>query len=370
MRVVLNALQAGNRSGTGRYIVELVKRLPEHSRDLDFGVIWPRHVPHPDVSAGAREVFHLVDTQSPLHRLWHDQFGIRADMKRLKADVVHYPASIGPLFDMRNVVLTIHDLAFIRDPSWHRSSRTAYYTFAVRRSARFAKRIIVDSAATAADVHDIIKVPMDRIDVVPLGVGEEFLSAGDEAQAVARRKYHLPHSFLLYVGTLEPRKNLVRLIDAFSRIAGTCECDLVLAGRDGWKVGPIWAAAAASPYATRIHFPGFIEDGDLPAILSAARVFAWPSLWEGFGLPPLDAMACGTPVVSSNSSSMPEVMGDAALLFDPCDVDAISEAMLEAASEGALREGMKAKGLARAATFTWDRTAQAVIQTYLKILAE
>ena len=361
MRVLLNGLQAGNRSGTGRYVGELARRLPGLADDVDVAVLWPRHVPPP---LGAEEACVLVESRSPFRRLWQDQFGVRALRKRIGADVVHFPANVGPLLATDGAVLTVHDLSFLHGPQWYRRNRSAYYRYAVGRSASLAARVIVDSQATAADVTEVLGVPEDRIDVVLLGVGDELRPASEVQQAGVRERYGLPERFMLFVGTLEPRKNLVRVVDAFTRIAGECEYDLVLAGRDGWKVAPIRVAAAASPHARRIHFPGYVADDDLPAVLSAAHAVVWPSLYEGFGLPPLEAMACGTPVVTSNTSSLPEVVGDAALQVDPQDVDALADAMRALVTDAALRNDLVEKGGHRAAQFTWDRTAQLTLDTY------
>jgi glycosyltransferase involved in cell wall biosynthesis len=370
MRVLINGLQAGNLSGTGRYTTELARRLPGLFDDVEVAVIWPRHVPAPHVVSGRQESLLARDAAHALKRVYRDQIGLRIERARLQADVVHYPANIGPLARMRSTVLTVHDLSFLRRPDWFRADRAAYYRFTVGRSARSASRIIADSQSTAADLREFLGISSDRIDVIPLGVGEEFQSAGAESQDAMRGWHRLPERFFLYVGTLEPRKNLIRLIEAFSRVAPSCPHDLVLAGREGWKVKPIRAAAAASPYAKRIHFPGFIAQEDLPAVLSAAQVFVWPSLYEGFGLPPLEAMACGTPVVTSNASSLPEVVGEAAIQTDPTDVDQIAGAMLDAATDETLRAALKEEGRRRAAMFTWEETARKTTAVYRAAAAD
>jgi len=369
MLVLLNALQAGNRSGTGRYATELARWLPQLTGDFQFAVLWPADVPHPHRETGLHEAFLPQDVRSAWRRLYLDQIGIRDIRTRLMANIVHYPASVGSLFAIHNAVVTIHDLSFFREPQWFRPAHAAYYRFAVRRSVYVARRIIADSQATARDLHDLLRVPQDRIDVIPLGVGEDYCPAPAEAIAAVRGKYRLPPQFFLFLGTLEPRKNVVRLIEAWSAIAGECPYDLVLAGRDGWKSRPIHKAVAASPFASRIHLPGFIAHEDLPALLSAARAFVWPSLWEGFGLPPLEAMACGTPVLTSNVSSLPEAVGGAALTVDPYSMEAIAEGMKHLADDEVLRNMLRAKGLERAATFTWRRTAEATIETYRATLA-
>ena len=363
-RVLLNALQAGNRSGTGRYATELARRLPALDGDVEVFVLWPRHIPIPDCPETARERFITVESLSSVARIGQDQFGIRNVRKRLGAQIVHYPANIGPLAPMTGIVLTIHDLTFIRFPEWYRWNRAAYYRASVPSSVRQAERIIADSESTAADLRKLLKVKPERVDVIPLAVSAEFRPASEVQVTAAVERYHLPSAFFLYEGTLEPRKNLVRLIEAWSQIAANCRFDLVIAGRTGWKCEPVEQAAAASPFARRIHFPGFIEQEDLPAVMSAARVFVWPSLYEGFGLPPLEAMACGTPVITSNTSSLPEVVGDAALTVNPEDTAALARAMKAAADDQGLRTRLSAAGALRAAEFSWDYTARLTLASY------
>lgn len=368
MLVLLNALQAGNRSGTGVYTARLVQHLPGLAQDIDIAVIWPRHIPRPRFDYPVRQAFLPRDGRSGLRRILYDQIGIRRECRRLRANLVHYPANVGNLFETPRAVLTVHDLSFLRNPAWFRWERAMYYRHAVKRSVRSAERIIADSYATAVDLQDMLGVPRDRIDVIPLGVDDAFQPVSPDEVAAVRHKYGLPPSFFLYYGTLEPRKNLPRLIEAWSAIAGECPQDLVIAGREGWQVGSIRKAAEGSAYASRIHFVGFIPREELPALIGTAHAFVWPSLWEGFGLPPLEAMACGVPVLTSNVSSMPEVMGDAALLVDPADVKTLATGMGRLAADDTLRVELKAKGLARAAQFTWERTAERTLAVYRKVL--
>lgn len=369
MRIVLNALQAGNRSGTGRYTVELAKRLPTLAEDCETLLIWPKQVVLPAQCRTKNCSPYMVSMESPLARFWWDQVRIRARAERFRADVVHFPASIGSLSGLSNMILTVHDVGFLRDPDWFRWDRAAYYRFAIGRSIRLAAHVIADSEATAADLVEFFGVPRSRMTVVPLGVGEEFRPASEEKKTAVRERYTLPERFFLYVGTLEPRKNLVRVIQAWSQVAERDDSvpDLVIAGRDGWKHAPIRETARKSSCVDRIHFPGFVPNEDLPAVLSAAQVFVWPSLWEGFGLPPLEAMACGVPVITSNTSSLPEVVGDAAMSVDPYDVDAIADAMHMLVKNEALRAAFSTKGLARAAAFTWEDMAKQTYAVYHEI---
>ncbi len=362
MRVLINALQAGNRSGTGRYVEELIRWLPGLVSDVEVRVLWPGHVPAPP--AVPAEALMPVQVQTPWQRLYCDQFGMRRIRREVQADLVHYPANIGALAPVVPFVLTVHDLSFYRKATWYRTSRAVYYWVAARRSILAARRIVADSKTTADDLMNMLHVPARKIDVIPLGVGEEFKPAPPERQAAVRAKYHLPANFFLYVGTLEPRKNLPRVIEAWDQIAAGIPHDLVIAGREGWKTAPIHAAVKRARFASRIHFPGFIEQADLPALLSAAAVFVWPSLCEGFGLPPLESMACGTPVLSSDLSCMPETLADAALLVDPYTTEDIAAGMKALATDNALYERLRQKGFARAQRFTWKHTAELTISSY------
>lgn len=366
MRVLINGLQAGNRSGTGRYTEELIRALAELDEELELTVVWPEGVAPPRERSRIHLEYHPVD---PLRRICFDQFGINRLRLRCKAGIVHYPASIGPLRCQPGTVLTVHDLGAFRAPEWFRSSRAAYYRFAIARSARQAARIIADSEAAANDLQQYLDIPPDSIDVIPLGVSPAFSPPDDAARQSIRQKYGLPENFFLFVGTLEPRKNLSRVLDAWSRIAPDCAYDLAIAGRSGWKNEPLLRAIEASPFRKRIHLTGYIPEADLPALIGAAHAFVWPSLLEGFGLPPLEAMACGTPVIASKTGSLPEVAGDAAILVDPYHVETIAEALRRLSGEAALHRQLREKGLARAAGFTWARTARMTLDTYRKALA-
>jgi glycosyltransferase involved in cell wall biosynthesis len=261
-------------------------------------------------------------------------------------------------------VVTVHDLSFYQEPAWYRFERAAYYRWAVARSLRHTARVIAVSRATARAVYERLGYPEDRIDVVPNGVDERFRPATAEEKESILSKYALPKRFFLYVGTLEPRKNLPRLIRAWSTVAGRCEQDLVLAGRHGWKHSPVLTEVRRSAHATRIHLPGFVEAEDLPALMSGADAFVYPSLYEGFGIPIAEAMACGTAVLTSSTTSLPEVAGDAALLVDPNDVAALGDAIARLAEDAHLRAELAAKGLARAARYSWKRTAELTLNVY------
>lgn len=367
MIVLLDGLQAGNRSGTGVYTHRLVQWLPEVAIDLDLQVLWPRGVQPPDESQ-ADIIPRLITGATD--RILASQHKLPSLRRKLGADLIHYPANIGNFLDAPNTVVTVHDLSFHRNPQWFRRERAWYYRWASGLTVRPARRIIADSEATSHDLQEFLGIEASRIDVVPLGVDSWLEPATSYEKARARRVYALPERFFLYMGTLEPRKNLERLVRAWSSVAGHLPQDLVLAGRQGWKTKSLVRAIKASPNGAKIHLPGYVATEDLAAVISAADGFVWPSLWEGFGLPPLEAMACGTPVVTSNTSSLPEVVGDAALAVDPEDAEAIAYAMVQLATDPALCATLREAGMDRAAKFTWRRTAELTAEAYRRALED
>lgn len=367
MIVLVNGLQAANRSGTGRYTTGIVQGLAQRP-EIECHVLWPETEPGLDGQLSPSQV-HKVRINPAWRRIWLDQFGFRRYARASQSELVHYPANIGPARSPIPVVLTIHDLTFFRNPEWFSRNRALYYQAAVAHTAPRAARVIADSTATKQDITQYLRYPEDRIDVIPLGVDSQFRPAPEEEQKRVMEKYQLPGDFLLFAGTIEPRKNLPRLIEAFEHVADELPADMVIAGRDGWKSGMTYRMHTDSPHRRRIHLPGFISPEDLPAVLSAAWAFVWPSLGEGFGLPPLEAMACGTPVLTSNTSSLPEVTGDSALLVDPENLEAIVDGLRRIATDEDLRVTLTTKGLERAATFTWENTARILVDSYQRALS-
>lgn len=365
MRLMLEASQAGNRSGTGRYTVELLRALANLTEDeLTLSALWPINLPQPN---DCPDVHWETGSSAPLSRLLRTSRGVSRS-STTPVDFVHYPANFGPFQGNEPFVLTVHDLSFMRYPQWFRWNRAVYYRNAARRSVNRARRIIADSNATADDIHTLLNIDTKCIDVIPLGVEATWQPATETKIATAKKTYNLPKHYFLYTGTLEPRKNIPRIIAAWEALAKKFDWDLVLAGRIGWKAHEIEQALARSPHKDRIHRLGYVDDTDLPAILSGASAFVWPSLFEGFGLPPLEAMACGTPVIASNASSIPEVTGDAALLVDPYSTDALREAMGAVANSPALAQELSQKGLQRVQQFTWARTARMTLETYRRAM--
>jgi alpha-1,3-rhamnosyl/mannosyltransferase len=264
-------------------------------------------------------------------------------------------------------VVTIHDLTCLHFPQLHPLFRRTLFHFGIGRAARLADAIIVPSAATRQDVADRYPLSAGKIRVVPEAPGDHFVPWTAEACAPVLARYALSHrGYFLSVGNIEPRKNLLAVIRAYNRLRADTRAAPVLsiAGGAGWKNQPIHRAAAASPFAADIRFLGYVPDPDIPALMSGALALVYPSIYEGFGLPPIEAMACGTPVVTSNRSSLPEVVGEAALLVDPDDGAALADAMARIAGDPSLREALRERGLAQAGRFSWDETARLTLEVY------
>jgi len=260
-------------------------------------------------------------------------------------------------------VVTIHDLAFLKWPELLTAQSRRYYG-QVARAVRSADRVIAVSARTRDDLIELVDAPARRIDVVYEAADRRFARVEPAAVAAVARRLGLPERYFLFVGTREPRKNLRRLLDAYALVAEPAAPDLVVAGRPGWLAEDLGGQAAALGIARRVHFTGEVEDEDLPALYSGALAFVFPSLYEGFGLPTLEAMACQTPVIASTGGSLPEIVGPAALLIDPFDVPALARAMERIWREPALREELVERGLARAGQFSWRRAAEETLDVY------
>jgi len=267
-------------------------------------------------------------------------------------------------------VLTIHDLIPQLLPEHHKPLNRWYLNWTMPLYCRRADHIIAVSEATRQDLLATYRLLPEKVTVIHEAASPRFRPQTESAHARVRGMYGLPEEYLLYVGTIEPRKNLERLLEAWTPLHRSGECPpLVIVGKRGWLSDSFYAALEASPAREDIILTGYVQDGDLPVIYSAATAFVWPSLYEGFGLPPLEAMACGTPVVCADASSMPEVVGDAALLFDPLDVEATRSTIRRLAMDRVLRDELRQRGLVQAAKFSWSRAARETLAVYGRLLA-
>ena len=299
----------------------------------------------------------------PFPRLWtHLRLSWALLTERPRPDVLFVPAHVLPLAHPLPSVVTVHDLGYHHFPDAHPPQQRQYLAWSTRRAARAATHLLADSQATARDLTAVYGVPASKVTVVYPGRDEGLRRVDPTA---VRGQYGLANDYVLHVGTLQPRKNLLRLIEAVERLrAQHPTLELVLAGRAGWLAEPIVAAARARPWVRRLDY---VPDADLAGLYSGARVFAFPSLYEGFGFPVLEALACGVPVVCANTSSLPELAGDAALSIDPLDGAALAGALGRVLDEPGLAEALLSHAPEQLARFTWARAAEGAMQVLLKV---
>lgn len=375
MRIGLEVTAAVRQGGgIGRYVRELLRAMAASDRDNNYRLFYasPNPVPHPLPPLPPN--FHA--TRLPfediwLARLWHRlRAPLPVELITGRIDVYHSPDfTLAPTLPGTPGLLTVHDLSFLRDPSSASPALRSYLQIAVRRSVLSASHILADSQATKVDLIEIYGTPADRITVLYAGVEKAFQPVTELSRlAEVRKRYRLGETpFVLSLSTLQPRKNYVRLIEAFDVALGATQFKLVLAGSKGWQHQEIFNEVQSRDLEGKVLFPGFIADADLPALYSAAEVMAYPSLYEGFGLPIVEAMACGTPVLASTAPCLPEIAGQAAILVDPYDVQDIAIGLTRLASDLPLRAELVKKGVARARKFSWQESAQQLLGLYHEI---
>lgn len=369
MRIAIDAsrVSVAERTGTERYSYELIAALARVDRRRSY-TLYTNGLPAALPPLGPNFALRSI----PLRRLWtHARLG--PALARDRPDLLFVPAHVVPLAHPASVV-TVHDLGYLSFPEAHTARRRLELHLTTRWSLRAARRVIAISHATRADLLRRYGADPARVAVVHHGLGGGFRPVEDPAAvAAAMARHGLTAPYFLYVGTVQPRKNLGRLIEAFAAAtagAGGPPHTLAIAGRRGWLSDTIERRAAELGAAGRVRMLGYLPDADLPALLSGATAFLFPSLYEGFGMPVLEAMACGAPVLTSTTSSLPEVAGDAALLVDPADTAAIAAAIGRLAADAALRAELRARGLARAASFTWERCARETLAVLLEAAGE
>jgi glycosyltransferase involved in cell wall biosynthesis len=354
-------------AGVHQYIYHLLRHLAQADDRMCFTVLLGEGVFPLDIALDSRRS--RWPTSRPFTRVLWEQLVQPWVLRRMGADLVHCPAFVGPLFAPCSMVITIHDLSFICFPDLFRPANRLYLKVMTWLSAHRARRLIAVSVHTAAETTRLLNVPSERIDVVYHGVEPDFHPLPADEVVAFRQRRKLPERFVLFVGTLEPRKNLVRLVEAFARIRDD-RLGLVLAGGKGWLYDELFARVESLGLGEKVIFAGYVPNEELPLWYNAATVLAYPSLYEGFGLPVLEAQACGTPVLTSNVSSLPEAAGDAALMVDPYDVEALAEGLRRLLTGRVLRQELRERGLAHAGQFSWPHTARGTARVYRRALAK
>ena len=382
MRVGINAHLLSfsgsyRQAGLSRYIDELLFELPRVAPDLQVIGFTGNEALPPSVLARRPHNLVLAPSRFPTRRApvriaW-EQAVLPGAALRHRLDLLHCPVNVRPVLSPCPTVVTIHDLVFLRSPESFHPAKRRYLSAMTGWSARHASHVIAVSESTRQDVIDLLGVRPNRVTTVRNGVGEQFKPLPPDERAAFRAQHGISGRAVLYVGTLEPRKNLPMLIRAFALLAEDPafeDVTLYIGGSKGWHYDEIFATAERLGLTSsgRVTFLGRVPDEQLPLWYNVATVVAYPSLYEGFGLPALEAMSCGTPVLASNTSALPEVVGDGGLLLDPAGGAAWLDALRAVLSDASLRAALAEKALKQAAGFSWSRSARETAEVYRRVL--
>jgi glycosyltransferase involved in cell wall biosynthesis len=358
------------RAGLGRYAENLARALAPLLPD-DLALFYNREAGVEPVAGLANLPTRSVALGYKPWRMavWLGQ-AAQVGFNRLVPDAALFHATEHLLLPLRGVptVLTVHDLIFRHLPEHHKALNRWYLNLAMPLFCRRATHIIAISGQTRRDMMAAYSIPAEKITVVYEAADPRFGSQPAGVVAATRARYRLPERYVLFVGTIEPRKNLARLLAAFERLhaEGLTDC-LVIVGRRGWLTEDFDAALERCPVKQAVLFPGYVPDEDLPAVYAGAQVMAMPSLYEGFGLPILEAMACGAPVACAKASSLPEIAGEAALFYDPSDIDEIGYVLRRLLRDRELQAHLRDAGLRRASEFSWSRAAEETLAVYRQL---
>jgi glycosyltransferase involved in cell wall biosynthesis len=375
MRIALNGwfLAHHPHTGTGRYLHALLTHLPGVAPEHTYWVVVPGGGALPPLPDSVK-VQRIACGAGHLDKIWFEQNLYPAACRALKADVAHVPHWGPPLSSPAPLVVTIHDVIPLVLPDYRGDWRVRSYTALATAAARGAGLVLADSEASRTDILRHIDLPVERVRTVYLAAGPEYTSRSDPADDRARARYDLPEAYVLYLGGFDTRKNVQALLAAWTW-AGSAIGDsypLMLAGAlpkpNGRLFADYRAQVAGLDIADTVRFVGAIAEADKPALYRGAGAFVYPSAYEGFGLPPLEAMACGTPVVTTNNGSIGEVVGDAAFLIDPQDTRKFGAGIITTVIEPSVSDHLRVRGLARARKFTWEETARQTAEAYAAVV--
>lgn len=371
MRIGIDAHAIGSRlTGNETYIKNLILALAGIDQVNEYVLFFTR----PDIAKDWENRFphvrvELLRPHMPYIRI---PLSFPLALFRTGVDLLHVQYT-APLISRVPTVVTIHDLSFEHFPQFFTPKERFFFKRTIPHTARRAAKVLTVSEFSRRDLIETYGLPSDKVVVTPNGVGSEFRPVQDERLVEdLKKKYGIEREYLLSVGNLQPRKNLARLIKAYTRLRELAEefrCQLVLVGRRAWLYKHIFHEAHRPQYAGDVILTDYVPEADLPGLYSGALAFVYPSIFEGFGLPVLEAMACGTPVITSNSSSLPEVVGDAGLMVDPFDEEALEKAMLRVVEDAQLRVQLSEQSVRQAAKFSWRRTAELTLAVYQEVMA-
>jgi len=367
MRIGIDArLLFYNRAGIGQYILRLIEALAQiHSNDNTFLILQSRKDKSSAINANG---FLRKSLWTPSHNRF-EQLALSFEISRLGLDLLHSPDFIPPFKRNCKSVITIHDLAFLLYPHFLTKESARYYG-QIDQAWRNTDHIIAVSEATKQDSIKMLGVPEKKITVIHEAANPIYQPVDrNKARQFTQKKFGIDQKFILFVSTIEPRKNLPNLLKAYRRLRNEYKRKelLVLVGGNGWLWEEVYETVDRLNLKDHVVFLGHVSSEDLVYIYNAARLFVHPAFYEGFGLPPLEAMSCGVPVIVSNTSAFPEVVSDAGIMINPHDVDGLTVAMWRALTDEALRQDLIDKGLKRAKIFSWERAAIETLEVYRKL---
>jgi glycosyltransferase involved in cell wall biosynthesis len=356
----------GHISGVGYYTQRLLKSLSNGvGADTIERLVVLSNRPVP-VERNPRVQVH-EHGRFPIRSIWM-QLELPLLLRRLRPDLVHFTNYLAPIASGIPYVVSFHDMTLRLFPQLHTLKKRLLTASLLPTVARGARLVLTPSESSRQDVIRLLGLDPGRVRMIPYAAPDEFRPATEGPDAL--KEYGIRPPYLLYVGTVEPRKNLPRTLHAFTQIAASVpDVQFVIAGQSGWDHGAAQHAAARPELRSRVLFLGYVREEHLPLLYTHATAFVYPSLYEGFGFPVVEAMACGTPVLTSLSSSMAEIAAGAAMLVDPLDEKSIGASMVALLTDGALRAELRTKGLARVAQYSWERTARETVAAYREAAA-
>ena len=359
-------------AGAGIYTIQLLRSIVALDSPFEF-VIFAH--PHGQellgLPASPRLGWVIVRDKGPAQRLIWEQTSLPLLARQQRLALLHSLHYTRPAWLPCRSVVTFHDMTFFFLPELHTRVKRVFFPLAIRYSTRFSDALLAVSENTRRDALKYLRLAPEKIVTTPNGISEEFKPCHDQPLLEAiRQKHGLPGRFILFVGTIEPRKNLPVLLRAYKSLISQGESiGLVIAGQLGWMVDEITALVKNLELTERVHFTGYLPGEDLPMVYNLAEIFVYPSLYEGFGFPPLEAMASGAPVITTAISAMADYIGDAGVLIPPGDEQALVQAMQNLLQDPTLRKKLALLGPQQAAQFTWNRTAQATLKVYQQVLS-
>jgi glycosyltransferase involved in cell wall biosynthesis len=365
---LLSLSQSYRGAGISWYINNLLQNLAQVAPDMQFTAFLHDQAFR---NQAMRLQFSRWSTHRPIIRILWEQLIQPYALYRTKTDLLHAMAFVAPVIVPCPFVVTVYDLSFLRFPETFRPFNRWYLKQFTTHSVNRARAVIAISESTRQDVINLLGKPAAQVHTIYCGVDDNFRPLPATEVERFKIKRGLPDEFILYLGTLEPRKNIAGLIRAYAawRSKDPTAPHLVIAGGKGWYYEEIFALVEIFNMADAIHFPGYIPQPELPLWYNAATLFAYPSHFEGFGLPVLEAMACGTPVITSNVSSLPEVVGTAGELVDPTDSDSITNALVRVMTDADMRASMSRMGMIQSANFNWHTTARETADIYRNVIS-